>query len=180
MKKADLNWGELTFSYMNTNCHLEYYFRDGKWDSGAEVAEDTLNLSIAASCLHYGQECFEGIKVFDDPDGNAQIFRVDENAKRMARSSKKILMEPFPEDRFVTAIDRLVRLNKEYIPPHGSGASLYIRPLMLGVSPLVGVKPSTDYLFLLLCTPVGPYFKTGLKPIDLVVVEDIGFKPVLK
>ncbi len=172
MKKADLNWGELTFSYMKTNCHLEYYFRNGKWDEGQVVNDDTLNLNITAQCLHYGQECFEGIKVFEDSHGNAQIFRVDENAKRMARSAKKILMEPFPEEMFIKAIDRLVNLNKEFIPPHGCGASLYIRPLMLGISPLIGVKPSADYLFLVLCTPVGPYFKTGLKPIDLVVAED--------
>ncbi len=173
MEKADLNWPELPFGYMKTNCHLEYYFRDGKWDDGQAVEDDTINLNIAASCLHYGQECFEGIKVFGNPEGGAQIFRVEENAKRMVRSATKIMMEPFPEDMFKEAIFKLVKLNKEFIPPHGSGAALYIRPLILGISGLIGVKPSTDYLFMVFCTPVGPYFKTGFKPVKLIVEEEV-------
>ena len=173
MDKADLNWSKLTFSYQKTDCHLEYCFRDGKWDEGQVVEKDILSLGIASTCLHYGQECFEGIKVFESKDGKAQIFRVEENARRMIRSAKKILMEPFPEDMFIDAIFKLVRLNKRFIPPFGSGASLYIRPLLLGISNLVGVKPAKEYLFLLLCTPVGPYFPTGLKPIKLIAEETI-------
>ncbi len=173
MEKADLNWGELPFSYIKTDCHLEYYFRNGSWDEGAVVADDKISLSVAATCLHYGQECFEGLKVFEAPDGSAQIFRIEENARRMIRSAQKIHMSPLPVDMFIDAIFKLVKLNKRFIPPHGSGASLYIRPLILGISSLIGVKPSTDYLFMAMCTPVGPYFRTGLKPIKLIVEEDI-------
>ncbi len=173
MEKANLDWQQLPFSYIKTDCHLEYYFRDGKWDGGKVVEEDRINLSIAAICLHYGQECFEGLKVFGSKQGGALIFRVEENAKRMVRSAEKILMQPFPEDMFMDAIFKLVRLNKRFIPPHGSGASLYIRPLLLGITARVGVKAATDYLFLLFCTPVGPYFKHGLKPIKLLVEETI-------
>ncbi len=172
MEKADLKWGELPFGYMKTDCHVEYYYRDGKWDDGKEVEDDTLNLNISATCLHYGQECFEGIKVFEDRDGKARIFRVDENAKRMRRSAEKIKMAPVPEEMFISAIDRLVNANRRFVPPFGSGAALYIRPLIIGISPLIGVKPATEYLFLIFCTPVGPYFKTGLKPIKLIVEEE--------
>jgi len=172
MKKADLNWGELPFSYIKTDCHLEYYFRDNSWDTGTIVEDDKINLSVAATCLHYGQECFEGLKVFETPDGEASVFRIDENARRMVRSAEKIHMAPFPEEMFIEAIFKLVKLNKRFIPPYGSGASLYIRPLILGISSLIGVKPSTDYLFMAMCTPAGPYFKGGLKPIKLIVEEE--------
>ncbi|MFQ5753636.1 MAG: branched chain amino acid aminotransferase, partial [bacterium] len=164
MQKANLDWQQLPFGYIKTDCHLEYYYRDGKWDEGTVVEEDTVTLNIAATCLHYGQECFEGVKVFEDPQGRALIFRVEGNAERMANSARKLLMQPFPEDKFINAIFKLVRLNQRFIPPHGSGASLYIRPLLLGISSLIGVKPATEYLFLVFCTPVGPYFKHGLKP----------------
>jgi len=171
MEKANINWSDLSFSYMKTDCHLEYYFRDGKWDDGTVVEGDRVSLNIASTCLHYGQECFEGLKVFEDKNGDPLVFRVDENAKRMKHSAETLMMEPFPEDKFIEAVSKLVRLNKRFIPPHGSGASLYIRPVMLGVSGLVGVKPSDDYLFMIFCTPVGPYFPTGLKPIKLLVEE---------
>lgn len=173
MERANLNWKELSFGYIKTDCHLEYYFRNGKWEEGKVVKDDTINLSIAASCLHYGQECFEGIKVFENKNGKATIFRVEENAKRMIRSAEKILMEPIPEDLFIDSIFKLVKLNKRFIPPYGSGASLYIRPLLIGISALVGVNPASDYLYVLFCTPVGPYFKGGLKPIKLYVEESM-------
>ncbi len=171
MEKANLNWADLTFAYMKTDCHLEYYFRDGKWDEGSVIEGDQVSLNIASSCLHYGQECFEGLKVFEDKNGDALVFRVEENAKRMKHSAETLLMQPFPEDKFIEAVSRLVGLNKRFIPPYGSGASLYIRPVILGVSGLIGVKPSDDYLFMIFCTPVGPYFPTGLKPIKLLVEE---------
>lgn len=173
MQKANLDWEKLPFGYVKTDCHLEYYFRDGQWDEGKVVEQDTLSLNIAASCLHYGQECFEGVKVFEDRDGRALIFRVEENARRMSHSAEKLLMQPFPEEKFVEAIFKLVKLNKRFIPPHGSGASLYIRPLLLGVTAQIGVKPSKEFLFLVFCTPAGPYFKHGLKPIKLLVEESI-------
>lgn len=173
MEKAQLNWESLSFGYLKTDCHLEYRFQNGNWDDGSIIEEDNISLSIAATCLNYGQECFEGIKVFEGKNGEALIFRVNENAKRMIKSATKIHMQPLPEDKFIDAVFKVVRLNKRFLPPHGSGASLYIRPLLLGTSPLIGVKPATEYLFIIFCSPVGPYFKTGLKPIKLVVEDKI-------
>ena len=173
MEKANLDWEKIPFSYKKTDGHLEYRFSDGKWDEGVVVKDDTISLNIAATCLHYGQECFEGLKVFEGKDRQALVFRIDENAKRLAGSARKILMEEVPEKMFIDSIYKLVKLNRRFIPPHGSGASLYIRPLLLGISPIIGVKPSTEYLYLVFSTPVGPYFPTGLKPIKLLVEESI-------
>ena len=173
MHKADLNWSELGFGYIKTKCHLEFYFRDGKWSQTKIVEDDKISIGIASTCLHYGQECFEGLKVFETKNGDVQAFRVDENAKRMKNSAERILMQPFPEEKFIEAVMQLVSLNREYIPPYGSGASLYIRPLLIGVSEIIGVKPSKEYIFLVFCTPVGPYFKTGMKPIRLRVEEQM-------
>lgn len=173
MQKADLDWSNMLFSYKKTNCHLEYYFSNGNWDDGKVVYDDKISLSIASTCLHYGQECFEGLKVFENKDGKALVFRVEENAKRMYNSAKKISMEPLPVEKFIEAVFKVVQLNKQYIPPHGSGASLYIRPLLLGVSAIIGVKPSNDFLYVVFGTPVGPYFPSGLKPIKLRVEESI-------
>ena len=173
MDTVSLPWKELPFDYLKTDCHLRYYYIEGKWDEGTVVEDDQISLPIAATCLHYGQQCFEGIKVFRDAEGRALIFRVEENAKRMIRSAEKILMAPFPEEKFIDAVYKIVRLNKRFLPPHLSGASLYVRPLLLGITGTIGVKPSTDYLFMIFCTPVGPYFKGGLKPIKLLVEESI-------
>ena len=173
MERANLDWSNLAFDYKKTDCHIRYQFSSGKWDDGQIVEEDTINLNIAATCLHYGQECFEGIKVFEQQNGKISIFRADENAKRMHRTADKILMAPFPEDKFIDAILRVVKLNKRFIPPYGHGATLYIRPLLIGVSGIIGVKPSTEYVFMIFVTPVGPYFKTGLKPIPLIVEESM-------
>jgi branched-chain amino acid aminotransferase len=172
MDKVNLNWGELPFGYSRTDCHIEYRFKDGQWDEGKLVEDDSLSLSISATSLHYGQQCFEGAKVFETQDGRALAFRVEKNAQRMAHSANIILMEPFPEDKFVEAVFRVVDANRRFIPPFGSGASLYIRPLLIGTSALIGVKPSTEYLFLIFVSPVGPYFKTGLKPVKLIVEEE--------
>lgn len=173
MERADLNWSELTFGFMKTDCHLEYYFRNGKWEDARIVEDDTLHLNMAATCLHYGQEAFEGLKAFEQKDGTISVFRVEENARRMKNSADKILMQPFPEDMFIEAVEKIVKLNKRFIPPYGRGASLYIRPLLLGISGIIGVKPSEEYLFTIFCTPVGPYFKSGIKPIRLYVEESM-------
>jgi branched-chain amino acid aminotransferase len=173
MERANLDWGNLPFDFIKTDCHLQYTFKDGKWDDGKVVEDDRFNLHIASTCLHYGQQAFEGLKVFEAKDGRILCFRPDENAKRMDRTARKILMEPIPEEKFLQAVDKVARLNKRFIPPYGSGASLYVRPLLIGVSGTVGVKPSTDYVFLVFVTPVGPYFKTGLTPIKLMVEEEV-------
>jgi branched-chain amino acid aminotransferase len=171
--RVNLDWGKLPFDFIKTDCYVEYTFADGKWDDGKEVPDETFRLHISATCLHYGQQCFEGLKVFEAKDGHIRCFRPDENAKRMARTARKILMEPIPEDKFLEAIDRVTRTNKRWIPPYGSGASLYVRPLLIGVSGTVGVKPSKEYKLLVFVTPVGPYFKTGLQPIKLMVEEEV-------
>lgn len=173
MERANLDWGNLAFDYKKTDGHIRYHFKDGKWDDGQIVEDDHINLNIASTCLHYGQECFEGIKVFEHKDGKITIFRANENAQRMHNTAKKILMEPFPQDKFIEAIIRVVQFNKRFIPPYGHGASLYIRPLLIGASGIIGVKPSTEYIFMVFVTPVGPYFKTGLKPIPLIVEESM-------
>lgn len=173
MERANLDWTNLEFSYIKTDYHLEYYFKDGKWSEAQIKKSDKIELHMAATALHYGQQCFEGLKAFERADGKISIFRVNENAKRMKRSAEKIKMEPFPEDKFIEAVFKVVQLNRRFIPPYGSGASLYVRPLLLGTSGIVGVKPSYEYLFLIFVTPVGPYFKGGLKPIRLLVEEEI-------
>lgn len=172
MEKADLNWGELPFGYSRTDCHIEYRFKDGKWDDGKLVDDDRLDLSISATCLHYGQQCFEGAKVFETKDGRSLAFRIEKNAQRMIHSASKILMQSMPEEKFVEAAFRVVDANRRFIPPFGSGASLYLRPLLIGTSALIGVKPSTEYMFLIFVSPVGPYFKSGLKPVKLVIEEE--------
>jgi branched-chain amino acid aminotransferase len=171
MEKAQLNWNKLPFDYIKTDGHLEYTFKDGKWDDGVVTREDQMTMHIAATCLHYGQQAFEGLKVFEAKDGRVLCFRPDENARRMVRTAKKILMEPFPEEKFIEAIEKVTRLNKRFVPPYGSGASLYVRPLLIGMTGTVGVKPAREYKWLVFVTPVGPYFKNGLQPIRLMVEE---------
>lgn len=167
--KADLDWANLTFSYMTTDYNVRSVWRDGKWSEPVLSDDFNINLSIAATCLHYGQEAFEGLKVFENRQGRPQVFRIDENAKRMVRSAEKILMAPPPEELFIECIERCVRANLRYVPPFGSGASLYVRPLLIGTGPRVGVMPADEFTFLVLVMPVGPYFKTGFKPVNLIV-----------
>jgi branched-chain amino acid aminotransferase len=173
MPRADLKWGELPFDYVRTDCHLVYTYRDGQWDAGEVVEGDQISLSIAATCLHYGQECFEGMKIYETRDGRALAFRPRENAGRMVHTAKKLLMVAPSEDVFVEAVERVVSLNRRFIPPYGSGAALYVRPLLIGTTGTVGIKPSREYKFVVFVSPVGPYFKTGLKPVRLVVESEV-------
>lgn len=173
MERANLDFANLPFAYMKTDFNVRYYFRGGKWDSGEVTADDTITMHMASTCLHYGQEIFEGLKVFERPDGGIQTFRLEENAKRFQRSAAKLLMEPVPVDIFREAVHRVVKANRRFVPPYGSGAALYVRPLLIGVSPEVGVKPSSDYLMIIFVTPVGPYYKAGFTPVKLKVEEVI-------
>lgn len=173
MGKANLDWSNLTFAYTPTNCHLEYYYKNGQWSEAKIVEQDTISLPIAATCLHYGQEAFEGLKAFEHKDGSVSVFRPEENARRMISSAQRLLMAEPPEELFLSAVEKIVKLNKEFIPPYGSGAALYIRPLLIGISGILGVKRSEEYLFLVFASPVGPYFKEGLKPITLYVEEKL-------
>ena len=173
IQKAQLDWPKLEFGYRTTDFNIRYTWKDGQWSEGELTADESIPMHIAATCLHYGQECFEGLKAFETKAGDAVVFRIDENARRLARSARKVHMEPVPEDLFIDAVYRVVNANRKYIPPHGTGASLYIRPLLLGTGPQVGVKPATEYVFMVFVTPVGPYFKTGFKPVNLIVEEEV-------
>lgn len=171
--KANLDWSHLEFAFYPTDCNIRYVWKDGAWNAGVLSADTTIPVHIAATGLHYGQECFEGLKAFETADGAVVVFRVEENAKRMVHSATKILMEPPPEDLFIDAVMRVVHANRRFVPPHGTGAALYIRPLLFGSGARVGVKPADEYTFLIFVTPVGPYFKTGFKPVDLIVEEEV-------
>lgn len=164
MKETEIDWANLTFSYMPTDYNVRCTFKDGKWGEIQVSDSELVPLHIAASCLHYGQESFEGLKAFRGKDGKIRVFRMDENAKRFIRSAEGIKMEPMPEELFCEMVRKVVKLNERFIPPYGTGASLYIRPLEIGITPRVGVKPASEYMVIMLVTPVGPYFKEGFKP----------------
>lgn len=167
----ELDWGNLSFGYIPTDYNVRCYFRDGKWGEIEVSQSEEISLHIAATCLHYGQEIFEGLKAFRGKDGKVRVFRLEENARRIQESAKGILMEPLPLEKFKEMVLKVVKLNERFVPPYGSGASLYIRPIELGISAQVGVKPSTEYLFIILVTPVGPYFKTGFKPTNICIMR---------
>jgi branched-chain amino acid aminotransferase len=173
VKRDELDFANLDFSYRKMDANIRYFFKDGKWDKGELCPDESINLHIAATCLHYGQSCFEGLKVFETKKGDIAAFRPDENCNRLALSAKKLFMESVPEEIFFDALNRVVNANKKFIPPYGTGATLYVRPILLGITPHIGVKPSEDYLFMMMVTPVGPYFKGGFTPVSMLVVEDI-------
>jgi len=170
--KADLDWGSLPFGYMKTDYNIRYTWRDGSWDEGTLTSDETIPLHIAATCLHYGQEAFEGLKAFTQRNGDVVVFRVEENAKRMRRSGRKTFMQAPSEEMFIEAVMKVVDANRRFVPPPGTGAALYVRPLLIGSGPQVGVKPAEEYTFLIFVTPVGPYFKTGFKPVHLIIEEE--------
>lgn len=168
----ELDWGNLSFGYIPTDYNVRCNYRDGKWGEIEVSSSETINMHIAATALHYGQEIFEGLKAFRGKDGRVRIFRLEENAKRIIESAKGIKMQPIPVELFTEMVKKVVKLNERFVPPYGSGASLYIRPLELGMSAQVGVKPSKEYLFLILVTPVGPYFKEGFKPTNICIMRE--------
>lgn len=171
--QMNIDWSNLDFGYHKTDYNIRYTWRDGAWDSGVLTADETIPLHMAATCLHYGQECFEGLKAFRTAQDDVVVFRVDENARRLAHSCQKVLMEPVPEALFIDAVERVINANRKYVPPCHTGASLYIRPLVIGTGAQVGVKPAGEYVFMVFVTPVGPYFKTGFRPVHLVVEEEV-------
>lgn len=169
MKEPD--WANLSFGYLPTDYNVRCRYRNGKWGE-IEISSDvTINLHIAATCLHYGQEAFEGLKAYRCPDGKVRVFRPDENASRLASTCEGILMPKLPEGRFEEMVNQVVKLNQRFIPPYESGATLYIRPLLIGTGPQVGVHPADEYLFLIFVTPVGPYFKGGFAANPYVIVR---------
>lgn len=168
----ELDWSNLSFGYLKTDYNVRIYYRDGKWGRLEVSSEETISIHMAASSLHYGQEAFEGLKAYRGKDGKIRVFRVDENAARLQSTCRGILMPELPTERFVDAVKTVVKLNERFIPPYESGATLYIRPLLIGMSPQVGVHPSTEYLFLIFVTPVGPYFKGGFATNPYVIIRD--------
>lgn len=166
-----IDWANLSFSYQKTDFNVRSTFKNGTWSKPQETTSDRLDIHMAATCLHYGQEAFEGLKAFRGKDGKIRIFRLEENAKRMQSSARGVLMQEVPTDVFCESVIKAVKLNEKYVPPYGSGASLYIRPLLIGISPRVGVQPSEEYEFVVFVTPVGPYFKTGFKPSPVVILR---------
>jgi branched-chain amino acid aminotransferase len=166
---VNLDWKNLPFGYIKTNYNVRCYYRNGAWGELEISSSETIDLHMAATALHYGQEAFEGLKAYRGKDDQIRIFRVEENAKRMANTAAYISMAPPPADLFIKAVKTVVKLNKEFVPPYESGASLYIRPLLIGSGPQVGVKPADEFLFLIFVTPVGPYYKQGLFPMDAMI-----------
>ena len=177
-KKVNLDWNNLGFSYIKTDYRYISYYKDGQWDNGALVEDNVLHISEASTALHYGQQAFEGLKAYRCQDGSINLFRPDQNAARFARSCTRLLMPEFPQERFVEAIKEVVRANAEWIPPYGTGGSLYIRPLMIGVGDTIGVTPAPEYIFTIFVMPVGAYFKGGLTPTSFVVSEYARAAPV--
>ncbi|KAF9152900.1 hypothetical protein DFQ26_000727 [Actinomortierella ambigua] len=169
---STINWDNLGFEFIKTNGHVVYTHNDGKWDSGKFVREPYIQMHICAPAINYGQECFEGIKAFRCKDGQIRIFRPDVNAQRMKMSADMAGMACVPEDLFVQACERAVANNLEFVPPYGSGGALYLRPLLLGTGPEIGLYPAPEFTFIVYAVPVGNFYKSGVKPVDCLVVED--------
>ncbi len=167
-----LDWKSLPFGYVKTNYNVRCYYRNGAWGELEISSSEHISMHMAATALHYGQEAFEGLKAYRGVDGKIRLFRVEENAMRMAKTAAYISMAVPPIDLFVSAVKKAVSLNTEFVPPYESGASLYIRPLLIGTGPQVGVKAANEFLLVIFATPVGPYYKQGFSPIDIVIERD--------
>ena len=170
--EQQIDWKNLSFGYIKTDYNVRCYYRNGKWGEVEVCSEETIPLHMAAVCLHYGQEAFEGMKAYRCPDGHVRVFRTEENAARLQATCRGLVMPEVPTEMFNDMIDRVVRLNERWIPPYESGATLYIRPLLIGTSAQVGVHPSEEYLFVIFVTPVGPYFKGGFSTNPYVITRD--------
>lgn len=171
MSKKEIDWSNIGFGYVQTDKRYVSNYKDGKWDEGGLTEEANVVLNECAGVLQYAQTVFEGLKAYRTEDGHIVTFRPDLNASRMADSARRLEMPVFPEDRFIRAVEQVVAANADYVPPYGSGATLYIRPYMFGTNPVIGVKPADEYQFRVFATPVGPYFKGGAKPITIRVCD---------
>lgn len=167
----DINWKELGFSYIKTDKRFVSNFKNGSWDEGTLTGDDTIAINECACVLQYAQTCFEGLKAYETADGKAVCFRPDLNADRMADSCVRMKMPVFPKERFLEAVVETVRANRRWVPPYGTGASLYLRPYMFGSDPIIGVKPANEFQFRLFATPVGPYFKGGVRPLTVRISD---------
>ena len=171
MENKNIDWSSLGFSYVKTDLRYVSNYKDGAWDDGCLTEDATVTISECACVLQYAQTCFEGLKAYTTEDGHIVCFRPDLNAQRMANSARRLKMPAFPEDRFVQAVVETVRANAQWVPPFGSGATMYVRPYMFGSDAIIGVKPATEYQFRVFVTPVGPYFKGGVKPLTVRISD---------
>lgn len=168
----ELDWKNLSFGYIKTDYNARLYYRNGEWCKPEITSDETVTMHMAATCLHYGQEAFEGLKAFRGVDGKVRIFRADENAKRMISSANYLKMQAPPVELFIDVVKQVVKANERFVPPYGTGASLYIRPVLIGTGAQVGVKPANEYLMIVFVTPVGPYYKEGFNPIKVIIDRD--------
>lgn len=171
MEKKNIDWGNLGFSYVKTDKRYVSNYKDGKWDEGCLTEDNTITLEESACVLQYAQTCFEGMKAYTTQNDEIVVFRPELNAERMESSAKRLEMPVFPQDRFIDAVVKTVEANAAYVPPYGSGASLYLRPYMFGTNNVIGVKPADEFQFRIFATPVGPYFKGGVKPLTIRVSD---------
>ncbi|MGX7013506.1 branched-chain amino acid aminotransferase [Vagococcus silagei] len=168
---VEIDWNNLGFSYIKTPFRYLAHWKNGEWSEGQMTEDNTLHISEGSTALHYGQQCFEGMKAYRCKDGSINLFRPQENARRFQISATRLMMPVIPEEMFLEAVEKVVRFNKAYCPPYESGATLYIRPLLIGVGDAIGVNPAPEYIFTVFCTPVGAYFKGGLKPTNFIVSD---------
>lgn len=171
MNQESIDWGKLGFGYMKTDYSYISYYKDGKWDDGKLIEENTITISQSATSLHYGQQCFEGLKAYRTKDDHIQLFRPDENAKRMQKSCERVMMPQVSTEKFIDACSQLIKANERFVPPYGSGATLYLRPFVIGVGDNLGVRPAPEYIFCVFCVPVGPYFKGGMTPVNFMTSD---------
>ncbi len=168
---VNLDWSKLGFSYIKTDLRYVSKWKDGQWDEGQLVEDNNLNISEASTALHYGQQCFEGLKAYRTKDNKIQLFRPDQNSKRLNSSCRRVLMPEVPEDKFIDACIQVVKANEAFVPPYGTGATLYLRPFVIGVGDNLGVRPAPEYIFSIFCSPVGPYFKGGMAPVNFIISD---------
>lgn len=169
---VEIDWDNLGFEYHKLPYRYVSYYKDGQWDNGQLSEDATLHISEASPALHYGQQAFEGLKAYRTKDGSIQLFRPDRNAARLQATADRLLMPQVPTEQFIDAVKQVVKANEDYIPPYGTGATLYLRPLLIGVGDIIGVKPANEYIFTVFAMPVGAYFKGGLVPTNFIVSED--------
>lgn len=168
---ANINWDELGFNYIKTDYRYRAVYKDGKWSEGKLEKDNMIYISEASTAFHYGQECFEGLKAYRTKDGGINLFRVDRNAERMKSSCRKMMMPEFPTERFIEACKQVVKANEKFVPPYGTGGSLYLRPFMIGTGDNIGVGPAPEYLFSIFAVPVGAYFKGGMSPVNFNIAD---------
>ena len=170
-KKIDIDWSNLGFNYIKTDLRYISKWKSGVWDEGLLVEDNMITINESSTALHYGQQCFEGLKAYRTKDRKIQIFRPNENAKRMNNTNRRILMPQISEEKFIDVCVQVIKANVAYVPPYGTGATLYLRPFMIGVGENIGVRPAPEYIFSVFCLPVGPYFKGGLTPVNFATTD---------